>query len=220
MKFPTFIDCYMIVIKGNEASEYYANYCKRSWENFGINVNVFDAIVPDDLQSLNKIRFTKYSSGTKYVSKNIEAEITDTEKSCFYSHYMLWEKCIKDNSPILVLEHDAYLEHPNKLWFDMNYGMIFYDNGATGAYIIFPWFAKLLLDYIKTHRISSGPYSSIEDCSIFYNARDALVNKKHKKFEAASNQVMSDKYGNTIEHFCNLNPELFNPEAFHKFKKI
>ena len=30
--------------------------------------------------------------------------------ACFLSHYRLWEKCINDDEPILILEHDAYFE--------------------------------------------------------------------------------------------------------------
>lgn len=220
MKFPIFIDCYMIVIKGNKASEYYANYCKKSWENFGINVNIFDAITPKDLKDLKDIKWHKYSDQQKYKDINMNVEITDTEKSCFYSHYMLWKKCVSRNTPILVLEHDAYLENSENLWFDMDYGMIFSDDAATGSYVVFPWFAKLLIDYIKKYKIGSGPYSIIESCAVFNNVKNKLVNKRHKKFKAASNQVMSEKYGSTIEHFCNLNPNFFNSNAFHKFKKI
>lgn len=210
----------MIVIKGNEASEYYANYCRSSWQNFGITVNTFDAIVPNDLSNLNKIRFAKYSKGLKYTKRNLKAEITDTEKACFYSHYFLWEKCAKKNVPILILEHDSYLEHPDKLWFDMKYGMIFYDAAAMGSYVILPWFAKILLSYFKHRLVASGPYSFIENCAIDHKMKDLLVNVAHKKFKVASNQVMSDKYGNTIEHFCNSHPHFFNQKDFHEFIKI
>jgi glycosyl transferase family 25 len=31
---------------------------------------------------------------------------------CFFSHYYIWEKCIKLNEPIIVLEHDGYFIRP------------------------------------------------------------------------------------------------------------
>ncbi|HEC1756115.1 TPA: glycosyltransferase family 25 protein [Campylobacter lari] len=34
-------------------------------------------------------------------------ELSDSEKSCFASHYSLWEKCQELNSPIIILEDDV-----------------------------------------------------------------------------------------------------------------
>ena len=31
---------------------------------------------------------------------------------CFFSHYYLWQKCIKLDEPIIILEHDGYLIRP------------------------------------------------------------------------------------------------------------
>lgn len=210
----------MIVIKDNKASEYYAEYCKKSWENIGLKVNKFDAIVPKDLQNLNNIKWSTYSNQNKYTKLGLKVEITETEKACFYSHYTLWEKCISKQLPIMILEHDSYLETPNNLWFDTEYGIIFYDKAAMGSYIIMPWFARLLIDYIKSKKIEGGPYSIIHNCGRYNKISSKVINSSHKKYKAASNQVMSEIYGNTIEHFCNSNPELFNPEDFHKFIKI
>ncbi len=210
----------MIVIKNNEASEYYADYCTKSWESFGLHVQRFDAIVPEDLENLKDLKWEKYSSSKKYKKLNIKAEFTDTEKGCFYSHYMLWKKCIKKKMPIMILEHDSYLEHPEKLWFDLEYGIIFFDKAATGSYVIFPWFAEKLINLLNKININAGPYATIEKFAINEKIKDKVVTVSHKKFEAASNQVMSDKYGNTIEHFCTSNRDLFNPNDFHKFKKI
>jgi Glycosyltransferase family 25 (LPS biosynthesis protein) len=210
----------MIVIKDNKASEFYAEYCKKSWKNIGLEVNKFDAITPKDLQNLNKIKWYKHSLQKKYTKLKINVDITETEKACFYSHYTLWEKCVKKQLPIMILEHDSYLESPENLWFDLEYGIIFYDKAAMGSYIIMPWFAQLLINYIKTIYIGCGPYSVIASCGRNNRISSKVINDTHKKYKAASNQVMSEIYGNTIEHFCNSNPELFNPEDFHKFIKI
>jgi GR25 family glycosyltransferase involved in LPS biosynthesis len=210
----------MIVIKDNEASEYYANYCMKSWENYGIDVKKFNAIVPKDLPNLDHIKWHPYSTQIKYTNLNIQAEITDTEKSCFYSHYMIWKICIKKNLPVLVLEHDSYLIHPENLWLDMNYGIIFYDKASTGAYVIFPWYAKIIVEYMKTTMVGCGPYAFLEKCAVENNMINMHVNQKHKKYKAAADQVMSEKYGSTIEHYCTSNPELFDSDRFHKFIKI
>ncbi|EAK0442174.1 glycosyltransferase family 25 protein [Campylobacter lari] len=34
-------------------------------------------------------------------------ELSDSEKSCFASHYSLWEKCQELNNPIIILEDDV-----------------------------------------------------------------------------------------------------------------
>ena len=51
---------------------------------------------------------------------------TDPIACCFTSHYLLWEKCIEINEPILILEHDAKFDSniPDDLDFDMciNFG--------------------------------------------------------------------------------------------------
>lgn len=210
----------MIVIKDNEVSEYYADYCIKSWKKYGIDVKKFNAIVPKDLPNLNHIQWFTYSTQLKYKNLNIDAEITDTEKSCFYSHYMLWKKCATKNVPIMIIEHDSYLDKPENLWFDLEYGMIFYDKASMGSYIIFPWFAKILTEYVERYKIGGGPYATIANCAMKNKLQNEIVNIKHKKYKAASNQVMSDKYGNTVEHYCTLNPEQFDPEAFHEFIKI
>lgn len=210
----------MIVIKENEASNYYANYCIESWKKIGLEVKIFDAITPKDLPKLNDIKWIKYSIQKKYKKLKINAEITETERACFYSHYFLWKKCANMNIPIMVIEHDSYLESPDNLWFDTNYDMIFYDKASMGSYVIMPWFAKMVIDYMKNIKIGFGPYALLYNCAKENGVLEKLVNTSHREYKAASNQVMSDTYGNTIEHFCNSNPELFNPEDFHKFIKI
>lgn len=207
------IDTYMIVVEGNEASEYYANYCVPSWESFGLKVKRHRATTPKDLKKRNELKFFKYSKNAKYVEKNINAEITDTEKSVWYSHFFLWQECCFLNKPILILEHDTFLEHPERLWFDEKYNIIFFDKAAMGSYIITPKFAYRLIESAMNTTIGGGPYGFIST----FKPKDLVVNDQHKKYSAASNQVMSEKYGNTIEHYCNLHPEHWSAKDFHNF---
>lgn len=207
MKFNNTINAQMIVIKDNLASTYYANYTKKSWESFGIKVNFFDAVTPQKLSKIKEINFSKYSSSSKYTSRKIKKIITDTEKACWYSHYLLWEKCYFSKEPLLILEHDAILIYPENLWFDDSYGIIFFDAAAMGSYIITPKFAEELLISARTAKISLGPYG-------FISRFNDVVNSSHKKFKVASDQVMSKKYGNTVDHYEGLNPNEF---IHHKF---
>lgn len=221
MTFFANIDCFMIVMPNNEASQYYANFCKPSWERVGVRVNIFDAVTPTTLHRHNQLTFSKYSNAVKYTSKGLKAPFTDTEKACWYSHFILWQECCYMNSPILILEHDTYLEHPENLWYDDNYGIIFYDKAAMGSYIIQPFFAKKLVDYVMTNVIDVGPYSTIHSFGQNYPSLQSLiVNNLHVNYNPASNQVLSSRYGNTIEHYCNMFPEHWPADHFHTFKDI
>jgi hypothetical protein len=201
----------MIVIKNNEKSEYYANYCIKSWESYGIKVNRFDAIVPKDLIDLTELKWNDYVNRINYEKQNLKVKMTDTEKSCFSSHYMLWKKCVEMDKPILILEHDCYLEIPENLWFNSKYGTIFYDKAASGSYVMFPWFAKVVVNFIKGIKIDRGLYALLYVIAYLTDNLEKHVCDSHPKYKAASNQVMSKVYGNTIEHFS---------DPVHDFKMI
>ena len=210
----------MIVIRGNPASEYYSSYCKPSWNQAGINVKTFDAVTPATIPRDGPLTFSQYSGNAKYLKRNIKADITKTEQACWYSHFSLWEISCYENKPMMILEHDTYLEHPDKLWYTDKHGMIFYDKAAMGSYCIQPWFARRLVPYAMNSIIDSGPYGFIYGYTRRAKCERHVVNDVHPKYVSCSNQVMSDKYGNTIDHWCNQHPEYFPAAAFHKFKVI
>lgn len=207
----------MIVIIGNEKSIFYYNHSKISWEKHNIKVNVFNAITPDKLKREHELTFSRYSSSIKYTSRNIKAQITETEKACWYSHFKLWQECCYSNKPLLILEHDCTLLDDRKLWSDNSYGIIFFDKAAMGSYIIYPWFAKILVKEAMSSVIDTGPYAFIEFISIKNNFQDKNVNCRHKLFNPAANQVYSNDHGNTIDHYSTINPELFSSQHSHDF---
>ena len=193
----------MIVIENDERSEYYHDYCKPSWESIGVTVNRFKAITPKTLHRHNDLKFARYSASLKYVEKGLKVNITETERSCFYSHFRLWQESVFLNRPILILEHDCILQDSSKLWYNDLYGIIFYDRAAMGSYIIQPWFAKDLIEHMYEIKIISGPYAHIERFANKNNRMKELVNVKHDLFIPAADQVMSVKYGGTIDHYSN-----------------
>lgn len=217
--FPEHINAYMIVVEGNKASEYYYNYCKPSWEKIGLTVNRFKAITPQTVKHTG-LRFEKYVQQAKYTTKNINADFTDTEKAVWCSHFTLWQECCYLNESIIVLEHDTYLEKPENLWYDPSYGMIFYDKAAMGSYLITPIIARELVEYAYSIKIWGGPYGSIQTFRHNHKIEDLIVNDQHEKYNPASNQVMSKTYGNTVDHYCNLHPEHWPADRFHKFIEI
>ncbi|WP_269845686.1 glycosyltransferase family 25 protein [Histophilus somni] len=56
--------------------------------------------------------FAKYNQKKRYQRKG--NEITLGQLGCYASHYLLWEKCVQLQQPIIVLEDDAILQ-PNFL---------------------------------------------------------------------------------------------------------
>lgn len=52
--------------------------------------------------------FSKYNQEKRLLIKGYG--MTPGELGCFASHYLLWEKCVELNQPIVVIEDDAQLE--------------------------------------------------------------------------------------------------------------
>lgn len=103
---------------------------------------------------------------------------------------------------------------------DEKYGIIFFDKAAMGSYVIQPWFARELVDAARSTIINSGPYGFIYALGVEKKISKKIVNDLHGMYKPASNQVMSQQYGNTIVHYCNLNPDHWEPDDFHAFKYI
>lgn len=134
----------MIVVKGNKLSEAYANYCLPQWRKKGYDPEIFDAVTPDTLHNYNYLKWGKNKSA-KYTEAGYTKEFTDTEKSARYSHTELWKKAIELDSPILILEHDAWPTNSrNIFWRGEDYLTL--GTVGTECYIITPKFAKFILE--------------------------------------------------------------------------
>ena len=108
---------YAIVIKDNPYSESVGSRCISSAKQHGLQVEKFDAVVPnnvDDFMQTESLSWTWADMNTKticsktgleqfpYRTKNLKAKI-----ACSLSHYVLWKKCVEINEDLLILEHDA-----------------------------------------------------------------------------------------------------------------
>lgn len=95
---------FLIRLKNNSISEKYASLCVEQAIKFNINVEYFDAIngldYPQHLTQLNIQPRYKFKKGKAGVY------------GCFLSHYYLWKKCIEDDIPYTILEHDGYFIRP------------------------------------------------------------------------------------------------------------
>jgi GR25 family glycosyltransferase involved in LPS biosynthesis len=85
----------------------------------GINSELFFSIDPLNINNLFekeniKLHYKRYNSvglTRLYTYEDFKYSMINSEgtKSCFYSHYLLWNKCYKLNENILILEDDAVI---------------------------------------------------------------------------------------------------------------
>ena len=95
---------FIIRLKDNPISEKHADECVAQAKIFGIDIAYFDAIngleYRDHLEKLKIFPKYKFKKGRAGVF------------GCFLSHYYLWKKCMEDDVPYLILEHDGYFVGP------------------------------------------------------------------------------------------------------------
>jgi GR25 family glycosyltransferase involved in LPS biosynthesis len=94
----------IIRLKGNSISEKYALECIEQASKFEIDVSYFDAVNGLEYQK----HLTQLNINPRYKFKKGKAGVY----GCFLSHYYLWKKCIEDNIPYTILEHDGYFIRP------------------------------------------------------------------------------------------------------------
>lgn len=93
---------YVITIMDNPESVRVADRCITSAAKYGITVEKFPAITPDKDP-------IGYAHKKNIPVKGFEETYSRYENciSAFLSHFSLWEKCVKDNTMYMILEHDA-----------------------------------------------------------------------------------------------------------------
>lgn len=100
------IESYVICMKGKGPSEDLAADCIKSGKLFNIDIQLFDAVWGDDVE-------TEYQKYKLFPFEGIKST-RDTKgvRGCFLSHYKLWKKCVSENKPLLIFEHDAEVIRP------------------------------------------------------------------------------------------------------------
>jgi hypothetical protein len=151
---------FVIAIKGHSVSEAQLKDCLTSAEKFNWNVEVFWGI--------NGNTLTEKSWEDINVKPLLNKPTMNRKGTwgCFFSHWLLWNKCIELNEPIIVLEHDAIIQEawrPIKIDEAMiklhryyKQKNIKYDDDSgtwspsTHAYCILPKHATQLINFAKT----------------------------------------------------------------------
>lgn len=97
MNYPIFVISLASVVERRKFMEQQLN-------NKGVPFEFFDAI---DGRVNDHYLFEKYNSKKRRRQKG--NELSRGELGCFASHYLLWEKCIELNTPIIIIEDDAVI---------------------------------------------------------------------------------------------------------------
>lgn len=95
---------YIIRVEGNKTSEEKANVCAASCDKVGMKWEYWDAY---NGISSNTIIPPTHHSGVPAMIKLTDHYLTRGEVACALSHISLWQKCVLDDKPIVVLEHDS-----------------------------------------------------------------------------------------------------------------
>jgi len=124
------MQAYAIVIKDHEVSETGYNNLKASSEKFknSFKIRRFDAILPKmarTVMSGNGLKWKYPWEGketdlkTGLIKSAYQTANKNTRIACALSHWLLWHKCLTEDTPLLILEHDALfiekLEHSSIL---------------------------------------------------------------------------------------------------------
>jgi len=86
----------------NELSVRLMNDSIASCKLFGIIPDPFVGTFGDNIDP----KLAKYN----LIPSEYKSNPTNGEKGCFISHYELWIKCVNDNEPYLILEHDVTMK--------------------------------------------------------------------------------------------------------------
>jgi len=98
---------YIITLRGNAESERLGARCAESCAKVGQKCEVYDAF--DGTGENIKIpEHSKSASWLKWI-KQTDKNLSQTEVACALSHISLWAKCVEEDQPLIVLEHDAIM---------------------------------------------------------------------------------------------------------------
>jgi hypothetical protein len=104
--YDTVVDkAYIIRINGHAKSEDKAKRCADSCDSVGMPWQYWDAY--DGIQ--NPIQPPQHHSGVPAMIKVTDHYMTRGEVACALSHISLWQKCVLDDKPLVVLEHDSIM---------------------------------------------------------------------------------------------------------------
>jgi GR25 family glycosyltransferase involved in LPS biosynthesis len=170
------LELWMISLIGNHHADALRTVTIPKWQNEGFTVNLFNAIIPDNILNIsNQLNFTL----KKTLLTGIK-EFTETEKAVWYSHLQLWNRCVITNKPLLILEEDC---RPIKRFPDtFEVVKLRCVAEAAAAYIILPSVAKNMIKNAFCRELSYNVDSYIKA----YSDKDIKLYAKQVEREMRS----------------------------------
>lgn len=183
---------YIIILKNHEKSEEYGSQALLSGKQFNWDVEKFDAI-DGRLRSLDEFKIKPTSVSKKCTNAFHRPGVV----GCFLSHYILWKKCLEENSTIGVFEQDVIFQKPpvfnnefseilrldKPMLMGKEYGTGNWWEGSH-AYILKPAGAKKLIDWTMSFgAFPSDVIIGTKVLNIDFNTDGLIVlNKESKTF--------------------------------------
>jgi GR25 family glycosyltransferase involved in LPS biosynthesis len=112
------MEAFIITLSGNPRSVDAADRCIKS---ANIPIKKFDAITPRESEKLLRELGIQWKYPWKGEEYDMKAGVKKTAYktadpmkriACFLSHYLLWKRCMEQDMPIIILEHDAIFIRP------------------------------------------------------------------------------------------------------------
>jgi glycosyl transferase family 25 len=94
----------IIRLEENEHSCQMAKECYDQAVLHGLSPSYFKAINGNDAQ-------LHYKSSSVFAKRKMKKGRLGVI-GCFFSHYYLWQECVQNNTPFVILEHDGYMLKP------------------------------------------------------------------------------------------------------------
>jgi hypothetical protein len=98
---------YIIRIKGHELSERKSKECLESCQKVGMAAEFWDAYDGTGTEIISPEGLKTHP--TMAMIKVTDHYLVRAEIACALSHISLWAKCVEQDKPIVVLEHDAIM---------------------------------------------------------------------------------------------------------------
>ncbi len=83
-------------------------YISNQFKQLNLKFEIFEAI--DGINN-NHYLLKKYNDVERFRIKG--KSLRRSQLGCYASHYLLWEKCVTMNQPIIILENDALIDFDN-----------------------------------------------------------------------------------------------------------
>ena len=148
------------------------------------------------------------------VDRPFGKEFTDTEKACWYSHFLLWQHIVDKNEPAYIFEHDVVLDNTNVLpdiWYYHIVHLAY--PGSMEAYFITPYGASRYIEAAKKNPLRDQTDTWAN------NLLTGSPQMKRISYSPEWKISQSLKFGTTIDHNgTQVSPEVEVPEHLKNLK--